>query len=52
VRRGQPSRYDKYRTADSGKDTVKPWQSDRSARVRNTDWRNHALSKVREAQAA
>lgn len=52
MRRGQPSRYDRYKSADSGKDNVKPWQSSHSARERNTDWRNQALTKVREAQAA
>ena len=52
VRRGQPSRYDKYKTSDAGKNEVKPWQSSRNARERNTDWRNQALAKVRESQAA
>jgi hypothetical protein len=51
MRRGQPSRYDRYKTAEAT-DKVKPWQSSHSSRERNTDWRNQALSKVREAQAA
>ena len=52
MRRGQPSRYDRYKSTDAGANAVKPWQSSRSSRERNTDWRNQALSKVREAQAA
>ncbi len=52
MRRGQPSRYDRYKLADAGKSAEKPWQSSHSSRERNTDWRNQALSKVREAQAA
>lgn len=52
VRRGQPSKYDRYKTADAGANQTKPWQSSRNARERNTDWRSQALSKVREAQAA
>lgn len=52
TRRGQPSRYDKYKTSDAGKDAVKPWQSSHSAKERNTDWRNQALARVRESQAA
>jgi hypothetical protein len=52
MRRGQPSRYDRYKSTDAGTNSVKPWQSSHSSRERNTDWRNQALSKVREAQAA
>lgn len=52
VRSGQPSRYDRYKTSDAGANQTKPWASSRNARERNTDWRNQALSKVREAQAA
>ena len=52
MRRGQPSRYDRYKSTDAGKSAEKPWQSSHSSRERNTDWRNQALSKVREAQAA
>ncbi len=52
MRRGQPSRYDRYKSTDAGANAVKPWQSSHSSRERNTDWRNQALSKVREAQAA
>lgn len=52
TRRGVPSRYDKYKTSDAGKNETKPWQSSRNARERNTDWRNQALAKVRESQAA
>lgn len=52
TRSGKPSRYDRYRSSDAGKDAVKPWQSSHNARERNTDWRNQALAKVREASAA
>ena len=52
MRRGQPSRYDRYKSTDAGKSAENPWQSSHSSRERNTDWRNQALSKVREAQAA
>jgi hypothetical protein len=50
VRRGQPSKFDRYKISESSQ--TKPWQSSRSARERNTDWRNMALAKVREAQVA
>jgi hypothetical protein len=52
VRRGQTSKYDRYRSSDATGNQVKPWQAPRSARERNTDWRNQALAKVREAQVA
>lgn len=52
TRSGKPSRYDRYRSSDAGKESTKPWQSSHNARERNTDWRNQALAKVRDAQAA
>lgn len=52
TRSGKPSRYDRYRSSDAGKESTKPWQSSHNPRERNTDWRNQALAKVRDAQAA
>jgi hypothetical protein len=52
TRSGKPSRYDRYRSSDAGKEATKPWQSSHNPRERNTDWRNQALAKVRDAQAA
>lgn len=49
TRSAQVSRYDKYKASDAGQSDVKPWQAPRSARERNTNWREAALKAVRQA---
>ena len=50
TRRGQPSRFSTYKASDAKAD--KPWQSSRSKNERNAGWREQALAKVHQGQAA
>lgn len=51
LRTGQTSRFSSYKPTDAaGKN--EPWKASHSTRERNTDWRNKAIVKVREAMAS
>jgi hypothetical protein len=49
LRTGQQSRFSKYSPTDSSKE---PWKAPRSVNERNRNWRQEAVSKVREHIAA
>lgn len=49
TRTGQPSRFSNYKPTDS---TKEPWKAPRSINERNRDWRQKAVSKIREHVAA
>lgn len=50
TRRGQPSRFSTYKASDAKAE--KPWQASRSKNERNAGWREQALAKVHQGQAA
>lgn len=52
LRRGQPSRFDRYKSSEASTGSTKPWEAAHSPYNRNREWRDKAVSTVRNSQAA